>query len=74
MARASRSNSSRQSRSNGRRRSRTMSKSEAGRMGGLAPHRCRGRECSAKTLARGRGRVKARDEGWFETFFGENEY
>lgn len=27
----------------------TMSRSEAGRLGGLAPHRCRGRECDEES-------------------------
>lgn len=30
----------------------TMTKEEAGRMGGLAPHSCRGSECSKKSSSR----------------------
>lgn len=29
-----------------------MSRSQAGRMGGDAPHKCRGRECSSKTSSK----------------------
>ncbi len=35
-------------RAGSRRRAGTMSRSEAGRAGGLAPHRCRGRECNKR--------------------------
>ncbi len=38
----------------------TMSREEAGRMGGLAPHVCRGRECSAQNQRGSQGRSSNR--------------
>lgn len=41
----------------------TMSRSEAGRLGGLAPHRCRGRECDEIAAKRHKG-AASRSNSW----------